>query len=41
MKQRQIKNNVDETGLWVTIIRAEAHTHPECSKPMVLVQAQG
>ena len=43
----QRQTNVDETGLWKTIIRAEAqnkalpHTHPVCNRAMVLVQAQG
>ena len=45
MKQRQ--TNVEETDLWKTIIRVEAqhktwrHTLPVCSKPIVLVLAQG
>ena len=43
MKQRQ--TNVEGTGLWETIIRAEAHSlaaYPPCMhRLMVLVQAQG
>ena len=44
MKQRQ--TNVDQTGSWEPIIKAEAqnktqpHTHRLCSKGMLLVQAQ-
>ena len=41
------QTNVDETGLWKTIIRAEAQnkalpqTYPVCNRAMVLIQAQG
>ena len=47
IKQRQ--TNVEETGLWETIIRVAGrgtkqslatNTHPVRSRPMVLVQAQ-
>ena len=46
-KTKQRQTNVEETGLWETIIRVEAqskalrHTHPVRSRPIILVQAQG
>ena len=47
-KMMQRHTNVNETGLWKTVIRAEAqnkslpHTHHvSCNRAMVLVQAQG